>query len=571
MSVVPVRDMIRRQPVDGRWFFLLAVLLLLPLVAAWPAAYRAMGLALGTFVSEDATCILAGVLVSAGQLDWLSAVLGCGVGILVSDLLLWAIGAGLARGVLRWPAIELLLRSAAVWHRQQDWVKQRGGAAILLARCIPGSRLPIYLSAGFLQMPFSQMLRWTIVGTLLWTPLLIGLVVLLNSSLAGMLAHWFGSTWLALVVLATSCYVSVRLVSLVAQPLGIYQLQATIARLWRWEFWPAWLFYLPLVPWLGWLSLRYRSFTVWTAANPGIPLGGVVGESKSTILAQLPTEWIIPTRIIRSGEQDARWQCAQQLLDETGWSFPLIAKPDAGQRGEGLKRLRNEEELDRYLTEHPGHCMLQPYHPGPFEAGLFYYRHLNEERGHLFSITDKQFPGIVGDGRSTLRALIWKHPRYRMQASRFLERHAEMADEVIAKGRLFPLAVAGNHCQGTLFLDGAHLITPALEARIDAIARHFPGFYIGRFDVRYTSLEGFLEGRDLAIIELNGVTSESTNIYGPRRSLWQAYHTLAHQWSLLYAIGHANRLHGARLPGVVELLREVRAYYRKTTNTAMGD
>ena len=66
-----------------------------------------------------------------------------------------------------------------------------------------------------------------------------------------------------------------------------------------------------------------------------------------------------------------------------------------------------------------------------------------------------------------------------------------------------------------MFLDGAELITPAVEARIDEIARQVPGFFIGRFDVRYASLEAFRRGDDLAIVELNGVTSESTNIYDP--------------------------------------------------------
>ena len=49
------------------------------------------------------------------------------------------------------------------------------------------------------------------------------------------------------------------------------------------------------------------------------------------------------------------------------------------------------------------------------------------------------------------------------------------------------LAIAGNHAQGTLFKDGRHLISHALEARGDAIARHYEGFYIGRFDVRYAA------------------------------------------------------------------------------------
>jgi hypothetical protein len=87
-------------------------------------------------------------------------------------------------------------------------------------------------------------------------------------------------------------------------------------------------------------------------------------------------------------------------------------------------------------------------------------------------------------------------------------------------------------------------MTAELERAIDAIARRFEGFFIGRFDVRYASIEGFRAGRDLAIVELNGVTSESTNLYDPSWSLWAAYRTLFQQWSLLYRIGAANRQRG---------------------------
>jgi hypothetical protein len=113
-----------------------------------------------------------------------------------------------------------------------------------------------------------------------------------------------------------------------------------------------------------------------------------------------------------------------------------------------------------------------------------------------------------------------------------------------------------------MFRDGAHLVTPELERAVDAIARQFPGFYIGRFDVRYTDLEAFQAGRDLAIVELNGATSESTNLYDPSWSLFAAYRTLFRQWSLLYRIGAANRVRGHAPTAIRELLRLVFGYYR---------
>ena len=80
---------------------------------------------------------------------------------------------------------------------------------------------------------------------------------------------------------------------------------------------------------------------------------------------------------------------------------------------------------------------------------------------------------------------MWAHPRYRLQASTFLTRHSHSLDRVLGPGERMQLAIAGNHAQGTLFRDGTHLWTPALERRIDEIAQSYPGFFVGRFDVRY--------------------------------------------------------------------------------------
>jgi len=145
-----------------------------------------------------------------------------------------------------------------------------------------------------------------------------------------------------------------------------------------------------------------------------------------------------------------------------------------------------------------------------------------------------------------------------MQADTFLRRHRETVAVVLPEGQRFQLAIAGNHAQGTLFKDGAHLLTPALRRRIDAIARSYPGFFVGRFDVRYGDVERFKSGDDLAIVELNGATAESTNIYDPDGTLRNAYRTLFRQWSIVFAIGAANRDKGAPvtpLRRLVELAR----------------
>jgi hypothetical protein len=294
------------------------------------------------------------------------------------------------------------------------------------------------------------------------------------------------------------------------------------------------------------------------AANPGMPDGGIVGESKFDISSRLPHEWTIPSVRIDAAPVESRtWRVAQTIA-QLRWRFPLVCKPDVGQRGSGVKLVRSLEDARRYLEREPGAVVLQPYHAGPYEAGVFYYRMPSREHGRILSITDKRFPSIVGDGRSTIRDLIWGDSRLRMQAATFLARHAAELDRVPASQERVALAMAGNHCQGTLFRDGRHLITPALERRIDAIARSYRGFFIGRFDIRYADVERFKAGEDLAIVELNGATAESTNIYDPQSSLCAAYRQLFRQWSLVFAIGAANRAAGApaaSIPRLVALLR----------------
>jgi hypothetical protein len=110
-----------------------------------------------------------------------------------------------------------------------------------------------------------------------------------------------------------------------------------------------------------------------------------------------------------------------------------------------------------------------------------------------------------------------------------------------------------------------------LEAAIDRIAQSFEGFYIGRFDVRYSDPEAFKAGRVFAIIELNGVTSESTNLYDPSWSLLRAYRTLAAQWRLTFQIGAANRARGHKPVELADLIGLIRSYYRDRKINLLAD
>ena len=103
------------------------------------------------------------------------------------------------------------------------------------------------------------------------------------------------------------------------------------------------------------------------------------------------------------------------------------------------------------------------------------------------------------------------------------------------------------------------------------IARSLPGFFIGRFDVRYRDVDAFKLGCDLAIVELNGATAECTNIYDPCRSLLAAYRALFVQWRLVFEIGAANRRAGRPASSTRRLLSLLRDHLHGETPFAVSD
>jgi membrane protein DedA with SNARE-associated domain len=540
-----------------------------PVINAFTAA---IALAAGTLVSEDLTCIAAGQLVASGAISPLTGCAGCFAGIYVGDLGLWLLGHTLGRGVRNLPWIGRRVKSTNV-ERLGAWFDANAAKAIVAARFVPGMRLPMYLAAGALGRRGRAFAGWTLVAALIWTPILVLLTAWLGDAFVARFRH-VGGSWLAVVATVALLYAVVRLVTLAATREGRSRITARVARLWQWEFWPAWVFYAPLALWIGMLSLRrggFRGFSSITAANPGIPHGGFVGESKSEILSKLGSDHVSPTRLIPPDDVAARLARFDDMLGEVGWSYPLVLKPDVGQRGAAVKLARCREDAADYLLQHTADVIVQPYHPGPFEAGIFYFRIPGELRGQIFSITDKQFPEVIGDGVRTLEQLIWDHPRYRMQAATFLARHDNARGRVLAFGERLRLAFAGNHCQGTLFRDGTHLVTRALQEKIDDIAKRFPGFCFGRFDVRYSNVEAFRAGADFTILELNGITSESTNIYDPRRSLLWAYRTLMRQWSIVFRVADASIRAGNRPSRAPDLLKDVLAYYRHRERPVISD
>jgi Biotin carboxylase len=115
----------------------------------------------------------------------------------------------------------------------------------------------------------------------------------------------------------------------------------------RWEFWPPYLFYAPVVAYIAYLGIRFRSWTLFTAANPAIPAGGFVGESKHQILDHLKNaaQWLPHSNLLACGLPSQRLAEAEEFMRQHRLQFPVVLKPDAGQRGAGVAIVRSLEQL----------------------------------------------------------------------------------------------------------------------------------------------------------------------------------------------------------------------------------
>jgi hypothetical protein len=243
-------------------------------------------------------------------------------------------------------------------------------------------------------------------------------------------------------------------------------------------------------------------------------------------------------------------------------TYPVVLKPDLGFRGSGFRIARTREEAVAYLATVSVPVIAQHYVAGPCEAGLFYCRLPSEERGRILAITEKHFPVLSGDGRRNIEELILADARAKLQAPTLLARLRERLGEVPGKGESVRLVEAGNHAQGCLFRDGMHLHSTLLEERIDGISRSLNGFFIGRYDVRYSSPEDLRQARGFSIIELNGVAGEPTSAYDASKGIITAFSLLFRHWELAFAVGAENRARGHRPDSAATILREWLAYRR---------
>jgi len=529
-----------------------------------------------TFVLEEGAAAFAVVLALSDHLSLPLATTAVYFGVVTTDIGLYGLGysARHFKWASRWVDATKVKRAA-------EWMGPRLLPTVIMSRLLPWMLPPTFIACGFLRLPFKQFvwfasstgLVWTAIvfGTLLgfgnillqhqisWTSggVIVGLIAVLVWKVRAARAHKPASAFAAFYGAGSG-----------AATLDDRPLPATRHRAKRLVCWferlPAWLFYAPVaLMWLM-LALRYRSFTLPTAANPSFECGGLVGESKNQAMLQVApatAKWFAPhvllTRSLLLDRSAEDLQIALRALASAALAFPVVAKPDRGHQGYGVRPIYTVAELLNYIDAFPRGetIVLQKLVTLQHEAGVFYVRLPGERSGHIFSMNLSAPAQVVGNGVSSLRQLITAAPLVaRCRALQLAAQHDRL-DSIPRAHEVVVLAFARSLRLGATLTDGRQFVTPTMLAKFDEIADGINDFCFGRFDVRFDRLDEFQRGENFQIVEVNGVGAEANHIWDANTTLRNAYKTLFTQYKLAFHIGHLNRQRGCQPIGVRMLWR----------------
>lgn len=173
----------------------------LPSIDAWLRSVAAgapwlIGLAIiaGTFIHEDITTVVTGMLVADGVVGLAVALPALYVGIVLGDIGLYGMG--------RLIALNRISRRVLRGRRLSTfkvWLDERLVAGVFVVRFMPGLRMPAYTTYGFFAMPLGRFVISVVLAASIWTS---GLFYL-SYKFAAVTAQWLGVLrWPVLIVAA---------------------------------------------------------------------------------------------------------------------------------------------------------------------------------------------------------------------------------------------------------------------------------------------------------------------------------------------------------------------------------
>lgn len=263
--------------------------------------------------------------------------------------------------------------------------------------------------------------------------------------------------------------------------------------------------------------------------------GGAFLTSKYKVLKHLDKS-NLPTTVLV--QPKTSFSDIEQLLIENKIAYPLIVKPDKGERGKGVEKINTSKDLRLHHKRFEQITFLiQEYIDYTIELGILFFWDKND-KPIISSVTQKSFCSITGNGTDCFGTLVQQKERIQHRIKIIRKRFEKQWNTIPSDGEKILLEPIGNHNKGTMFLDARHMLSTEMLHWTKSCAEKVPGFDYGRFDIKIKQWNAFssTNKNDIKIMEVNGVNSEPCHIYDPSYTLIKTYKDIFYHMRIIYEL-----------------------------------
>lgn len=302
-------------------------------------------------------------------------------------------------------------------------------------------------------------------------------------------------------------------------------------------------YYSSLILYL-WYSIRSGTFTWFSICNPKIPFGGMLDEMKTEVFHWVPSKYLPKTIKVKGAH----------CINKENLKYPIILKPDVGFKGYDVKKVESEIEFEKLTKEidFSKNWIAQEFIDYNKEYSVLYAHDYDKGRGCVSSITQKEYPFIIGNGKTTIKGLLDQYSDPYLDKVEVLDKFENRLSDIPLDGKKVILHEIGNYSQGAKFYNRKDLIgTDMLKtmATLHSEIRHFDFF---RIDCKADTDEDLLAGK-FKILEINGMKSEPIHIYDSSETMLSRGKSIAQHWKLAFRIYRQKK---KRMPFVFPPLKD---------------
>ena len=305
-----------------------------------------------------------------------------------------------------------------------------------------------------------------------------------------------------------------------------------LKRLFTSTIFPFWFFHVPIFPYFLFLSLKRGSLAFFTNTNPNIYTGGFVNSSKIDAFKGIDSKWL-PKFIYFSENTIDK---VEKGLRKKKMDYPIILKPNKGERGLGVIKINDRKELITVLNKTTFDFIVQEFIDYPLEFGVLYYRNPQTNKSNISSICSKKMPFVIGNGKDELQGLI----RKKYNSIKFENVNSQNINRVIGKNEQFSLEYVAHRSKNCVFKNFNYIYSKKLIDTFSTITSKMENFHFGRFDIKVNTVEDLINGNNLKILEVNGVNSQPIHIFDSDYSFYKCYRDLHTHWNMIYKISKKN-------------------------------